>query len=101
MAKEKNTGRKPTPRELAEAERWSTYTPSQNPSAVAADHARLSHVNTYSALPDYYVDHPFTCRRCGRRDIWRATDQKWYFEEAKGHLDARAVECHDRRTKKT
>ena len=100
MAKEKDTGRNPTPRELAEAERWSTYLPSQNPSAVPADHTRLSHINTYGELPDYYVDRPFTCRRCGKREIWRSADQKWYFEEAKGHIDARAIECHDCRKKK-
>ena len=28
-------------------------------------------------------------------EIWRAADQQWYYEEAKGHIDARAVRCHD------
>ncbi len=99
MAKAKDTGRDPTPRELAEADRLAKYLPSQNPTAVPADHTRLSHINTYGQLPEYYVDQPFTCRRCGKREIWRAADQKWYYEEAKGHIDARAVECHDCRTK--
>ena len=35
-----------------------------------------------------------------QREIWRARDQKWYFEEAKGHIDAQAVECHECRTNK-
>jgi hypothetical protein len=100
MVKEKNTGRNPTPRELADVDRWSAYPLSQNPSAIPTDHARLSHINTYGELPDYYVDRAFTCRRCGKREIWRSADQKWYCEEAKGHIDARAVECHDCRTKK-
>lgn len=32
---------------------------------------------------------------CGKEEIWKAADQKWYYEEAKGHIDARAVRCHD------
>lgn len=100
MVKQKSTGRNPTPRELADVDRWLTWAPSQNPSAVPADHARLDHINTYGVLPEYYVDLPFTCRRCAKREIWRSADQKWYYEQAKGHIDARAVECHDCRTKK-
>ena len=65
----------------------------QHPSAVEADQSRLEHINTYGALPDYYIDRPFKCRDCGKEEIWRAEDQKWYFEEAKGHIDARAVRC--------
>jgi hypothetical protein len=98
MAKARDTSRNPTPRELAEVDRLAKLPPSQHPSAVAADHSRLIHINTYGALPDYYIDLAFTCRRCGKREIWRAADQKWYYEEAKGHIDARAVECHDCRT---
>ena len=52
-------------------------------------------INTYGGMPEFYLDQPFTCRRCGKREIWKARDQKWYYEEAKGHIDARAVECHD------
>jgi hypothetical protein len=100
MAKARNTGRKPTPRELADVDRLGKLPPSQHPSAIAADHSQLTHVKTYGALPDYYVDRAFTCRRCGKREIWRAADQRWYYEEAKGHIDARAVECHDCRTSK-
>jgi hypothetical protein len=69
-----------------------------HPSAVAADPEALGHINTYGALPEYYIDWPFTCRRCGKREIWRARDQQWYYEVAKGHIDAKAVECHACRT---
>lgn len=103
MSAPKTTGRNPTPRELADAERIATLPQSEqrsHPSAIAADHSRLGHINTYGSLPEFYVDRPFTCRRCGKREIWRAADQKWYYEEAKGHIDAQAVECHDCRTRK-
>ena len=45
-------------------------------------------------MPQRCIDRPFVCRRCGKREIWLARDQKWYYEQAKGHMDARAVECH-------
>jgi hypothetical protein len=98
MSKKPDTGRDPSPAELREADRVSQLMPSQkkdHPSAVAADPSKLDHINTYGALPEYYVDQPFTCRLCGKHEIWRARDQKWYYEESKGHIDAVAVECHD------
>ena len=101
MAKRKPTGRNPSQRELREADRVQQLHPEQqrnHPSAVPADPAKLDHINTYGALPDYYIDQPFVCRLCGKREIWQAAAQKWYYEEAKGHIDARAVECHDCRT---
>ena len=104
MIKKRDTGRDPSPRQLREADRIARLHPLQqkdHPSAVPADHAKLTHINTYGSLPDYYIDRPFICRRCGKREIWRARDQKWYYEEAKGHIDAVAVECHDcRRARK-
>ena len=66
----------------------------RHPSAVPADTSKLAHINTYGNLPEYYIDKPFQCRDCGTEEIWRAADQKWYFEEAKGHIDALAVRCH-------
>jgi hypothetical protein len=98
-----DSGRNPTVAEWREAERIANLPEAQrktHPTALAADPARLGHINTYGALPEHYVDQPFVCRLCGKREIWRARDQKWYCEEAGGHIDARAVECHDRRKKK-
>jgi len=103
MAGKPDTGRDPTERKWREAERVQRLHPSQqkaHPSSVPADHDKLGHVNTYGALPDFYIDRPFTCRQCGRREIWKARDQKWYYEETKGHIDAAAVECRDCRRQK-
>jgi hypothetical protein len=52
---------------------------------------KLDHINTYGFLPRFYIDRPFQCRDCGKEEIWRAADQKWYYEEAKGHTDATAL----------
>jgi putative zinc ribbon protein len=101
MGEHIDTGRNPTEKEVREAERVLGLTPLQqrhHPSAVPADQTKLSHINTYGSLPDFYLDRPFVCRTCGKTEIWKARDQKWYYEEAKGHIDARAVECHDCRT---
>ena len=75
--------------------------PGEAPSgAVAADRAKLAHINTYGDLPEFYVDYPFSCRDCGKREVWSAARQKWYYEEAKGHIWAVAVRCHGCRTKR-
>ncbi len=103
MTKHHDTGRNPRLKELKAVERVAQLPPSQqkdHPSAIAADASKLDHINTYGCLPEYYIDQPFNCRLCGRREIWRAQDQKWYYEEAKGHIDAVAVECHDCRKSK-
>jgi len=98
-----DTGRDASSRELCEAKRVAALHPEQqrnHPSALPADPAKLTHINTYGTLPDFYIDRPFTCRVCGKEEIWKAASQKWYYEEAKGHIDAHAVECHDCRKAK-
>jgi hypothetical protein len=32
----------------------------------------------------YYVDRTFQCACCGTEETWRATQQKWWYEVAKG-----------------
>lgn len=103
MSRHTQTGRDATEAEIREAERVLSLTSIQqrgHPSAVPADYSKLSHINTYGSLPEFYLDQPFTCRKCGKREIWKAKDQKRYYEEAKGHIDARAVQCHDCRSAK-
>lgn len=97
MARKRNTGRNPTTEELAEAKRIAALPieqQRQHPSAAAADQTKLRHINTYGWLPEFYIDKPFRCRDCGREEIWKAADQKWYYEETKAHMDATAVRCH-------
>lgn len=63
------------------------------PGAVLADASKLAHINTYGDLPRWYQDYPFICLDCGAAQTWTAEQQKWYYEEAKGHLWAVAVRC--------
>jgi predicted RNA-binding Zn-ribbon protein involved in translation (DUF1610 family) len=41
----------------------------------------------------YYDDIPFTCKDCGKQEVWKATQQKWWYEIAKGDLWTTAVRC--------
>jgi hypothetical protein len=41
----------------------------------------------------YYVDMPFNCKSCGIAQVWTGTQQKWWYEVAKGDVWAVAVLC--------
>lgn len=47
-----------------------------------------------------YVDETFTCRDCGATATWTATQQKWWYEVAKGSLRTRASRCGPCRRRK-
>ena len=64
---------------------------------VIVNTAALRPTNSYDT-PEfvqrgYYVDKPFTCKDCGRTEIWTATQQKWWYETAKGDVWKVAVRC--------
>ena len=41
----------------------------------------------------YYVDLPFNCKSCGVAQVWTETQQKWWYENAKGDVWTVAVLC--------
>ena len=41
----------------------------------------------------YYVDVAFTCRECGREEVWTAARQKHWYEELGGDPNSIAVLC--------
>jgi hypothetical protein len=41
----------------------------------------------------YYLDTPFRCADCGKDEVWTATQQKWWFEVAKGYAYSTAIRC--------
>jgi len=63
------------------------------PGAVVADPLQLSHNNTNSPLPRFYVDKVVQCRQCGKEEVWPADRQKWWYEVAKGNINTQAVLC--------
>jgi hypothetical protein len=40
-----------------------------------------------------YLDTSFTCVECGAEQVWTATQQKWWYEVAKGDVFATATRC--------
>jgi len=66
--------------------------------------ALLAPNNSYGA-PDfvyrgYYVDRPFRCVDCGKEEVWTGTQQKWWYEVAKGFVYTTAIRCRLCRRKK-
>lgn len=49
--------------------------------------------NTYDPPPEYYYDIEFTCQDCDSVEVWRAFQQKWWYEEAGGYFFATAIRC--------
>jgi putative zinc ribbon protein len=41
----------------------------------------------------FYADRPFTCKDCRKTEIWTATQQKWWYESAKGDVWTTAIRC--------
>lgn len=41
----------------------------------------------------FYRDVAFTCIDCGQPQVWRASQQKWWYEIAKGDVESRAIRC--------
>lgn len=64
---------------------------------VPVNVSALAPYNSYGT-PDfvargYYLDVPFTCAGCGSQEIWRAAQQKWWYEVAKGFVYSTARHC--------
>jgi len=47
----------------------------------------------------YYVDIPFRCADCGKEEVWTGSQQKWWYEIAKGFVYSSAVRCRACRRK--
>jgi hypothetical protein len=47
----------------------------------------------------YYIDRPFKCVDCGSDEVWKAEQQKWYYEVVKGSTYAEPTRCRPCRLK--
>jgi len=64
---------------------------------VLVNPSLLRPTNSYG-IPDFvyrafYVDMPFQCKDCGKSEIWTASQQKWWYEIAKGDVWTVATRC--------
>jgi hypothetical protein len=64
---------------------------------VPVNPTALRPYNSYGApifvTRGFYSDQPFSCKACGKEDIWTATQQKWWYEIAKGEVWSGAIHC--------
>ena len=70
---------------------------------TAVNTGLLAPSNSYST-PDYvergyYIDELFNCKDCGKEEIWTATQQKWWYEVARGDIWTTAIRCRSCRRK--
>lgn len=66
---------------------------------LPVDASNLNMGNTYDSPPEYYCDIEFTCQDCGSVEVWKASQQKWWYEEAGGYFFATAIRCRGCREK--
>ncbi|MCU7960005.1 MAG: zinc-ribbon domain-containing protein [gamma proteobacterium symbiont of Bathyaustriella thionipta] len=55
--------------------------------AIEADQSKIEMGNSYGPCPRYYVDYIYSCIDCGKKSLWTAEQQKWWYEEAKGNIN--------------
>lgn len=72
--------------------------------AVVIDRSRLfsRSVCGYFRVPTlglFYKDYEFVCRDCGVQQTWTAGQQKWWYEDAGGEMEAVAIRCRACRIK--
>lgn len=67
------------------------------PGLVPVNVESLAPYNSYGTpsfvARGYYEDMPFTCASCGAAQVWRAAQQKWWYEVAKGNVESTAKLC--------
>lgn len=63
--------------------------------AIAADMSKQVPNNSWGPPVMAYFDIAYRCRDCCKEEVCTAEQQKWYYEEAKGSLYAKAVRCRD------
>lgn len=66
---------------------------------LPVDPSKLNMGNTYDSPPKYYYDIEIECCDCGSVEVWKATQQKWWYEEVGGYFFASAVRCRKCRRK--
>ena len=64
---------------------------------VPVNESQLASNNSYGA-PDFvrrgfYIDRAFRCVDCNKDAVWRASQQKWWYEIAKGFVYSTAIRC--------
>jgi hypothetical protein len=65
---------------------------------VLVNPEKLAPARTFFGTPDFverghYVARAFVCKTCGAEQVWTETQQKWWYEVAKGDVWSLAIRC--------
>jgi len=61
---------------------------------IAVDRSKITSRAAIPEIPDYYRDTWFTCKDCGKQELWTAKQQQSWYEEQGGEIESIAVRCH-------
>jgi hypothetical protein len=66
---------------------------------IPVDRSKIVSRSAIPLIPDYYRDSWFTCKDCGRRELWTAKQQQRWYEEQGGEIETIAIRCRACRRK--
>ena len=66
---------------------------------IAVDRSKIVSRSAIPQIPDYYRDSWFTCKDCGKRELWTAKQQQRWYEEQGGEIETIAIRCRACRRK--
>lgn len=77
----------------AEQERLELLAGLKSETIIAVDKSKVFSHSVLPKIPNYYRDTSFTCKDCGKTDLWTAKQQKRWYEEQGGEIEAIAIRC--------
>ncbi len=83
----------------AELERLEFQEGLRNRKVIPVDKSKIISRRAIPSIPDHYWDVSFTCKDCGKEELWTAKQQKRWQEEQGGEIEAIAIRCRDCRRK--
>ncbi len=67
--------------------------------ALPVDKSKIHSSHVIFEVPEVYRDISFVCHGCGINQVWKAHRQKWWYEEAGGDIESKAILCRECRAK--
>ena len=60
---------------------------------IKVDPTKIFSRSAIPTIPEFYVDQQFTCKDCGKKEIWTARQQQRWYEDQGGEIEAIAIRC--------
>jgi hypothetical protein len=61
---------------------------------IPVDRSKVYSRSAIPKVPRFYRDTWFSCKDCGKQELWTAKQQKIWYEEQGGEIEAIAVRCN-------